>query len=81
MPRYFFPASRAHHAYVMARDFGLEFERRFGKWEPAALLHLSGTADYRIYVHPDCTHILAELPEEKVTALRALGMWPESEGV
>jgi hypothetical protein len=31
--RYYYPASRAHHAYCMALDFGMEFEKRFGKWD------------------------------------------------
>ena len=58
MPRYYYPASRAHHAYVMAKDFGMEFERRFGKWEPEALLHLTGGSEYRIYVHAESLDLL-----------------------
>jgi hypothetical protein len=58
MTRYFYPASRAHHAYCMARDFGMEFERRFGKWEPEGLLHIDPASSYRIYVHRDSLHLL-----------------------
>lgn len=57
-PRFFYPASRAHHAYGMAVDYGMEFERRFGKWEPEALLHILGAKDYRICVHADSLHML-----------------------
>jgi hypothetical protein len=57
MTRYYYPASRAHHAYCMAKDFGMEFERRFGKWTPEGLLNIT-QADYRIYIHPDSVHLL-----------------------
>jgi hypothetical protein len=58
-PRFFYPAARAHHAFCMAKDFGMEYERRFGqKWEPEALLHISGANEYRIYVHADSLGLL-----------------------
>ena len=28
MTRYFYPASRAHHAYAMALDFGMQFDEQ-----------------------------------------------------
>lgn len=58
MTRYFFPASRAHHAYCMARDFGMEFEQRFGKWPVESLPHIDPGSNYRLYVHPDSLHLL-----------------------
>lgn len=58
MTRYFYHASRTHHAYCMARDFGMEFEKRFGKWEPEGLLHIDPASSYRLYVHPDSLHLL-----------------------
>lgn len=58
MKRYFYPASRAHHAYCMAIDHGMEFERRFGKWEPEGLIHLAGATGYKIAIHPDSLHLL-----------------------
>jgi hypothetical protein len=58
MPRYFYPASRAHHAYCMAKDFGMEFETRFGKWDMDALPHIAGAAGYRLCVHADSLHLL-----------------------
>jgi hypothetical protein len=43
----------------MAKDFGMEFERRFGqKWGPEALLHIAGASEYRIYVHADSLGLL-----------------------
>jgi hypothetical protein len=57
--RFYYPASRAHHAYCMAKDFGMEFERRFGqKWEPESILHIPAASEYRIYVHADSLHLL-----------------------
>ena len=79
MARFFYPASRAHHAVCVALDFGVEFERRFGKWEPRSLLHLPEGSGYRIYIHRDSVGLLAGLPETKQSALRALGMWPDEE--
>jgi hypothetical protein len=42
----------------MAKDFGMEFEKRFGKWEPETLVHLTGATGYKLYVHPDSVHLL-----------------------
>ena len=58
MTRFFYPASQAHHTYVMAIDFGMQFERRFGKWEPEQLVHLTGATGYKLYVHEDSLQLL-----------------------
>jgi hypothetical protein len=41
----------------MAKDFGMEFETRFGKWEIESLPHIAG-AGYRLYIHADSLHLL-----------------------
>lgn len=58
-PRYYYPASRAHHAYCMAVDFGMEFEMRSGKWSLDGLKNIDPESSYRIYIHPDSLHLLA----------------------
>ncbi len=58
MTRYYFPTSRAHHALCMATDHGMEFARRFGKWERESLVHLTGATEYKLYVHDDSLHVL-----------------------
>lgn len=58
MTRFYYPSSRAHHAYSMALDFGMEFEKRFGKWDTDSLLHLSGAIGYRICLHGESVNLL-----------------------
>ncbi len=58
MSRFFFPASRAHHAYCMAIDFGMEFERRFGKWDRESLIHVRGAGGYKLYVDSESLPLL-----------------------
>ena len=58
MTRFYYPTSRAHHAYSMAIDFGMEFEKRFGKWDRDALVHLSGATGYKLYVDEGTLHLL-----------------------
>lgn len=50
MTRFFFPTSRAHHAYSMAIDFGMKFEKADGLWTPEGLLNVTGAGGYRIVV-------------------------------
>jgi hypothetical protein len=54
MTRFFFPASRAHHAYSMAIDHGMECATRFGKWPTDGLLYVTG----KLYVHLDSWGLL-----------------------
>ena len=58
MSRFYYPACRSHHAYVMAVDFGMEFANRFGKWQRESLVHLTGATGYRLYVHEDSLGLL-----------------------
>ena len=45
MKRAFYPASRAHHAFSMAIDFGMRFKMRNGFWslEGLALMDRAGS--------------------------------------
>lgn len=58
MTRYYFPATRAHHAFCMAADFGMRFERRNGLWSLEGLKDIDAASDYRIYVHPESVGLL-----------------------
>ena len=57
-PRFFFPASRAHHAFAMAIDFGMRFKKRNGFWTPEGLLGITGGGGYRIEVAGESIHLL-----------------------
>ncbi len=72
-PRFYFPASRAHHAYCMAKDFGMEFIRKFEKWEPEGLIHLPSGSGYKIYVHADSLELLEPQVGDTLTNLGAIG--------
>lgn len=79
MTRYFYPASRAHHALCMALDFSMQFQKRFGIWDTEGLMHLRGASLYKIYLTPESQHQLYLLAPEMVAALTTAGLWPERE--
>lgn len=58
MTRFFYPACRAHHAYCMALDFGMKFEKRNGFWTPDGLLAITGGGGYRISVARESESLL-----------------------
>jgi hypothetical protein len=58
MTRCFYPANRAHHAYVMAIDFGMKFKKRNGFWSPEGLLGITGAGGYRIEVAEESLSLL-----------------------
>ena len=55
---WFYSASRRHHAYAMAIDFGMKFEKQNGFWTPEGLLHISGAGGYKIVVAKESLHLL-----------------------
>src|SRR4051794_30555018 len=57
MTRYFYPASRAHHAYAMALDFGMRFKKRDGLWATESLPEIRG-ASYQIEVADESLDLL-----------------------
>ena len=56
--RPFYPATRAHHAYVMALDFGMKFAKRDGFWTPEGLLTVTGAGGYRIEIAEESLALL-----------------------
>jgi hypothetical protein len=58
MTRYFYPAARAHHAYSMAIDFGMKFEKRDGFWTPEGLLTVTGAGGYLIDIAQESHQLL-----------------------
>lgn len=78
--RYYYPASRAHHAYCMALDLGMEFETRSGKWSLEGLKHINPASIYRIYIHPESLHLLEPIPGDLVQVMGNVGYLPTGEG-
>lgn len=68
MKLYFYPASRAHHAYCMALDFGMKFKTtKDSLWEPEGLLHIRGASGYKIMVAEESMHLLESNDETDLT--------------
>src|ERR1700733_5834003 len=55
--RYFYPASRSHHAFAMAIDFGMRFKKRNGFWLTESIPYITG-ANYQIEVAEESLHLL-----------------------
>jgi hypothetical protein len=55
---YFYPASRAHHAYVMSIDFGMKFRKKSGLWTPEGLLTVTGAGGYKIEIAEESLGLL-----------------------
>jgi hypothetical protein len=72
---WFYPASRAHHAFCMAIDFGMKFRTtKGGLWEPEGLLHIQNPA-YRIEIAEESLHLLEIDPKTDLT-LKGIGGVP-----
>jgi hypothetical protein len=58
MTRWFFPASRAHHALCMMLDHGMQFIMKGERWTAEGLANIDRTSDYKIIVAPESEHLL-----------------------
>ncbi len=80
MIRFFYPASRAHHAYAMCIDHGLMFETRNGFWSLEGILSVTGAADYKLVVAKECEHLLEPRDTDLVLYHEQIGENFGSEG-
>jgi hypothetical protein len=58
MSRFYYPAQRAHHAYTMALDFGMKFEKGSGFWTPEGILTVTGAGGYKLVIAEESIRLL-----------------------
>jgi hypothetical protein len=75
MKCHFYPASRSHHAYCMAVDFGMKFKFRDGVWSHEGLIHIDRSGSYKIEIAEESIHLLEPQHDDLVCLGDDLIFW------